>query len=553
MPQEAPDNPILVRNRSASGGMNTFSSPLDIRDDQVVEILNGLASIPGIRGVRPGTSLVATGLTYGPIMAAAEFVPSTFIPELLVITPGATHPNSANLQLWKWDGTSPTFSHVGALTGMTSATMPIDIVVGLDLNASGGPAVALIANKQPINFHYYYNGSALVTGPRISTGAFPYGSAVGRMFFGGRSGVNRGKLFFSDVGSFAATGFSTTSAFTMGGGSRQEIICLKDFRSSDLIVFMQDRIEVMQLDGSPYDISASGLFTTNAAQSWVRGVIDRQIGCGSRRTVQTIGQDLLFMDQHAAVRSLARTITDNSQGTRSLPVSAPIQSWIDRVNPAALDSAEAASFDRYYVISLPIDSATSPSHTFVYDSINQSWVGPWDGPWAKACSLVVATLGSASVSTDKDPTLYIGASTKTQGEVYRSFVGTGDDGAPIVYQETTRRETFGTFEARKMLRRARLYAFPSPGATMSVEARVDGGQFKLVAYADLSGSSPQLPLTLPVDLSGSGVVEKVMSLESGFENALDLQYRFTCTAPVDLQLIGHTTQAHLKEVNWQVT
>lgn len=552
MPDQSGDQPVVARNRSASGGVNTFSFPLDINDDQAVDLTNMIASVPGKRGTRAGTSVIASGITYGPILAMSEFTPSSYSSELLAISPGATFPNAAHLQLWKWTGVG-NWSHVGPLSGMTSATLPVDIVTGLDLNAAGGPAVARIFTKQPIDHNWYYAGGGIThaTGANgmPTTGMFPLGGALGRMFGAGRAAGSRGKLFYSDVASFAnVTGWVSTQSFTMGGGTKQEIVAIRQFRQAELMVFMQDRIEALILDGDPFGVTSGAM----SASAWTRLVYDQTIGCGSRKSIATVGEDLFFADQYGSIRSLARTITDNAQGTKSLPVSAAIQSWIDRVNPAAIDSIQAAAYDRYYVVSLPIDSATTPSHTFAFDVINKAWYGPWTGTWSKVGCMAVAALNGSTANSDKNPTLYVGGASTGNGIVYRTFSGTADDSDPIVMQETTKRNSFGTLEATKAPRRLRVYALPSPGATMMVEARKDGADWKLVGYMDLSGSAGQLPTTLPIDLTGAGIVEKVMTLEQNFQKARDLQYRFTCTANADVQILGYSTQVHMHNINWQV-
>lgn len=558
VPDQAPHVPIVVSNRSASGGVNTFSSPLDIQMDQVVDLTNGYAPVPGVRKVRPGTSICASGPTFGPVLAMSEYTPSTFLSKLLIVTPSAAFPAAGHLKLWEWDGISPTFTLVATLSGMTSATLPVDIVTGVDLNVGQTPAVARII-QQDAPYDYVYAGAAASAVTGISAkpvAGFPLGIALDRGFLAGRIATARGKIFYSDVASWNYTGWSpTVQAFAMGGGTKQEVVALKSFRQDEMIAFFSDRIEALILDGDPFGVVAP-------SGAWGRVVIDTTIGCASRRSVATIGEDLFFVDQYGNVRSLARTITDNSQGTKTKPISYLIQSWIDRINPAAAATIQGAAFDRYYVISLPIDSAVTPSHTFIFDTINGAWFGPWIGTWSRVGSLAVATLNAAASSQDRNPTLYIGGAATGNAEVFRTFSGTSDDGAPIVFQETTKRETYpvptaggvlGGLEGRKKPLRERLYALPSAAQTMMVEARKDGGAWKLIGYAALTGDSPQLPLTGPIDFTGNGIVEKVMTLEDQFQNALDMQFRYTCTANGEVSILGHTEQVHLKNIDWTPT
>jgi len=556
MPDRSGEDFLVVRNRSASGGVNTFSFPLDIRDDQLVDMTNGIATTPGIREVRPGSSIVATGITFGPILALQEFMYGGVTAELLAISPGATFPNAGNLKLWKWNGTGTQFTLVGTLTGFTTATAPVDIIAGVDLNAGtlySRSAVVRIASRAPVDNGFIYSGDGLtmVTGPGFmpTTGMFPIGNVLSRGFGGGQQGSRVGVGFYSDVAAFAVTGWGVIQNFALGGGNRQQIVVIKPFRATTVFFGMSDRLEALILDGDP--IAVGGALGNTL---WRREVIDTRIGVSSRLSVQTVGEDLFFCDQYSNIRSLNQTITDNNQGIKRLPVSAPIQSWIDRVNPAAVDKIAAASYDRYYVVAFPIDLADVPNYTFVYDTINQAWYGPWDGNFATVNVMAVATLNFATLATDKNPTLYLGGSATARGEVRRSFVGTTDDGSPINYQETSKRYDYGGIEAAKQPRRLRTYVTAAPGATMLVEGRQDGTDWKTIGYIDLSGQSPRLPLTLPFNLLGTGgVVEDVFTLEDIFELPKDMQYRMTCTASQAVQVLGHTAQVHLKNIDWTPT
>lgn len=63
--QDQPLQPII--SRSAAGGINTRVFPLDIRDDEAVELQNIDTTTIGQRKKRQGYTIVATGITHGPI------------------------------------------------------------------------------------------------------------------------------------------------------------------------------------------------------------------------------------------------------------------------------------------------------------------------------------------------------------------------------------------------------------------------------------------------------------------------------------------------------
>jgi hypothetical protein len=530
------------RNRSASGGVNTFLYPFDIADDEAVELRNVDIGTPGVRSIRQGISLIASGATFGPPLVLQEYMGATFQSELLMVTPGAQYPAAGHLQLWSWKGNTTTWTRIATLTGFTSATMPVEILPGLDLNASGGPAVARISTKDAVPHAYVYNGSGITmcTGTPCmpSLGAFPTAYHLNRGYAGGRDTTARGKVHYSDSVSYTVTGWAPTQSMTMGGGNRQEIVALKTFRSDNLVVFMQDRIEMLSNTDQPLSLTGGT----------IRTVVDAAIGCGARRSICTMGEDIFFLDQHFSVRSLAKTITDNLQGAKTLPVSIKIQTWIDRINPAASEAICAVPFDRFYVLGLPIDSATVADHVFVYDRVNDSWTGPWDGGWAP-WSMAVATLNAASNSADTHPRLYLGSGNFTGAMVYRTYEGHDDAGAPIVYQETGKRINADQLEAKKLFRRLKDFYAATSTATMQIEASVNGGAFQQVGYVGLAGALDTLPATLPFDFSGIGLIDTTKDLEQ-FNHVNDIQFRWTCTANVDIQHVGYSMLFHRKAMDW---
>lgn len=552
MPDLSGDILQVIRNRSLDGGVNTHAFATDLADNQAVELQNIDVSSPGIRDVRGGCSLVATGATFGPALALAQFQAVGSDVELLAVFPGATYPAPGHLTLWSWTGGS-VWNLRGVLTGFTSATAGIQIVVGVDIaSLSGAPYLARVFSNQAVDISYVYNGAALAVTTASeaipSTGMFPAEYMLNRCFAGGRAGGSRGKVFFSQTGSFGLTGWASTNSLTMGGGNRQVVMAISAFRNQDLIVFLADRLEAIIVSDNTLDTTgASSPFTT-----WSREVVDKTIGCASFRSVASTGEDLFFVDQYFHVRSLNRTITDNSQGIKSLPISSNLQEYIDRVNPAASEAINAQVFDGKYVVSYPLDAAIECTHTFVWDTVTRSWAGPYIGRFPSKCMTVATLTNPTAVTKYKNPSLYIGAAATAYGTVYRGYDGTTDAGDPIVARETSKRYDGKQLEAPKAFRFIQDIYVASGAQTMMCEARKDGQDWKLLGYIGLAGDSPQLPLTFPFSFGGNGLVRKTFSLEQFDETARDVQFRFTCTATDVMSHYGYSVAYHGKNLPWEV-
>lgn len=542
----------FIRNRSASGGVNTLMFPYDISDTQAVELTNIDTTTPGIRKSRPGVALIASGITFGPIMALSAYQAISAESELLAVSPGATYPNSGHLKLWSFDGTATTWSLKGTLTGLTSATMPVQIVVGMDLQSvSGKPYLARIFSAQQQSVSFVYDGSSLgaTSGGAVVPGMFPAANMLNRCFASSLATTSRGRVFFTAPAQFGYTGWAASSAqnVVMGGGFRQVVVAIHPFRNSDNIIFMADRIEAIQVFDPSLDTVAG-----SPLMDWNRVVIDTSIGCASQRGIASSGEDLLFADQYGNIRSLARTITDSQQGVTSLPLSAPLKTYIDRINPVALSKIVAQFHDRSVYFSFPLDTATEPSHTFRWDVVNESWDGPYTGLFP-AKSMAVCTMSNPSASSKyQNPGLYLGAGTTTGGMVFHAEDGTSDAGLPIVFQETTKRYAGDGLEFPKFFRRIKDFYQATGSETMMVESRKDGGSYNILGYIDLTGDSPTLPLTFPFNFGGNGVVSSSFSLESFGERCQDVQFRFTCTATSEVRHLGFTTAFHNKNFEWKV-
>lgn len=164
----------------------------------------------------------------------------------------------------------------------------------------------------------------------------------------------------SDVLSF--TDFSIFNSFRINQGDSGDIVAVKKFNDTTVIVFK---------DSSIYSVS-------NLVGNWGNNAVLDQItseyGLIGRNTVVDVGRDLWFLSQRG-VTSLIRTEQNKIQGT-SQPLSAPVQPLIDRINWFAAKTTASAGYfrDRYY-LSIPTDGAYRNNMVLVYDFLNQAWCG----------------------------------------------------------------------------------------------------------------------------------------------------------------------------------
>lgn len=548
----------VYRNRSMGGGINTRSSPLDIRDDQGTELQNVDISTPGQRIKRTGYSLVATGITQGPILALSEFKPrGNVATEILAVAPG-----SSWNELWKWDGTSTVFTFVAALVGH-DRLMREHITIAQDLVGSHNHVKEAILNPEGERFRYNYGYTGSAGGGYVSdlatcyfgTSTLPNGFALEFAFsqaWGSGDADNEGKVFFSDIASCTSTGFGDPGnqaihSITLGGGRRQNVVAIRGFRNQEVVIFLSDRIEeiIVEEDENTAITDITAAITTRL---WARKIIDDTIGCCSQRSVVKVADDIFFCDQYANVRSLKRTALDAAQGTTSLPISDPIQSYIDRINRPYAGRIAATHWQRWYVISFPLDSATTPSHTFRYDTTLNAWEGPYPGVAANAWT--VATLDQSGVADAlHQPQLYFGDA--VQPFVYRMFTGQSDNGSAIAYRETTKRIDYGQLDLMKQWIRLELIAEGTAAINLTIEA--DTGQgFVTIGTVDLTGDAPVLPHGFPLMLGGAGVVFGKLSLES-LPRSRYIQLRFSASSATDtIKILGFNLYAYVQNFEWDV-
>ena len=161
------------------------------------------------------------------------------------------------------------------------------------------------------------------------------------------------------------------------GNDRDPITALMPGQNFDLYVFKERSI---------YKVTAD---PTLKASLWSIKLVNNRTGCVADGTVQQVGADIMFLSRDG-VRSL-QTIQAGTETDVSLPISRNINDYIGRINQAAVDTCTAVYWRNRYLLSVPLDSATTPDTVLAYNLLAGAWCGHWSG-W-EARDFVISAFG----------------------------------------------------------------------------------------------------------------------------------------------------------------
>ena len=149
------------------------------------------------------------------------------------------------------------------------------------------------------------------------------------------------------------------------GNDRDPITALAPAQNFDLYVFKERSI---------YKVTAD---PTQNVSDWTIKLINNRTGCVADGTVQQVGADIMFLSRDG-VRSL-QSIQAGTETDISLPVSRNINDYIGRINQAAVSKCTATYWRNRYMLSVPLDSATTPDTVLTYNLLAGAWCGFWTG------------------------------------------------------------------------------------------------------------------------------------------------------------------------------
>ena len=169
------------------------------------------------------------------------------------------------------------------------------------------------------------------------------------------------------------------NSIRVGSGDGDPITALLPWFEFKILVFKER--SVWSVDANP----------AQAVADWEIKLINNRTGCIAHQTAQQVGPDVFFLSRDG-VRSLS-TIEAGAQTDISSPISAPINDYIERINKTHIGKSCAVYYRNRYMLSVPLDSATEPDTTLVFNAEQKSWSGFWVG-WEPRSFAVTAFSGN---------------------------------------------------------------------------------------------------------------------------------------------------------------
>tara|TARA_X000001382_G_scaffold8143_1_gene5925 strand:+ start:3292 stop:5541 length:2250 start_codon:yes stop_codon:yes gene_type:complete len=152
------------------------------------------------------------------------------------------------------------------------------------------------------------------------------------------------------------------ASLRFNAGASDFTVGIKSFTEDSFLVFNKNSIHRVSN-------------TTNISQISSQILTD-EIGCLARDTITQVGKNIFFLSDNG-VYSLEFFDEYNLRGTQT-PLSEPIQSTMDRINPNISKNSVAAYFDNRYYIAVPLDSEDGTAAEFnnallVYNFLTNQW------------------------------------------------------------------------------------------------------------------------------------------------------------------------------------
>jgi hypothetical protein len=156
----------------------------------------------------------------------------------------------------------------------------------------------------------------------------------------------------------------TIQQMVINEGDGQEIIGFYPWTQDQVLVFKQRSIYTVKFGDNT--TSPEIALDTSYVQT-----LSSDIGCVSKRSIASLGTKIFFLSQKGVyaiepqldVKLLANTV----------PLSRPIQKYIDRINTSYLKNSTSVVYNGRFYLGLTIDDSTTNNFIFVFNLLNEAW------------------------------------------------------------------------------------------------------------------------------------------------------------------------------------
>jgi hypothetical protein len=563
---------------SFDGGQVSGISPNLIADNAASELLNMTISPNGNLQTRQGIETVSTSFSTSNTIQGMFYFDTPNVEEIIVATGGSlyryntgsstfsttggTFANSTNqiefaqlINKLYWTDGSSNLQFTDGTNNYRQGTSVASITLtnGGSAYNTGAPtvtigtpdagygttatAVAIMNGNSVGTVNVTFAGSGYLTAPsvtftggggsgatataNISTQLAPSGlrlikSFTNRLFAVG-TGEQRNTLYASDI--LDPEIWKTTNSIIVGGDDGEDIIAIQPFYGFQIIVFKRNKIYLVNVTPSTTVTSGTSVLSlTNSAAEWTVQTVSNRIGCIAGRSVALVNKDVFFL-ANDGIRSVSRSLADDFS-TVGLTISEPVKDIIARINRSFIETCNATFHNNRYLLAIPLDSATNPSHILVYNSIFNCF----EGLWEVAAARMVETSFTSGFSTNTIK-LCVGTTNSRVGHLtdYKDSdsvdINTGfqDFGTGYTSRVVTKAYEFDDRFALKYGSHYEIEFFNSgsTNATISIRRDTDGNDIILGTNVDTtSPDGLTLPFTLPATLSAKVVKRRADSLRS---------------------------------------
>jgi len=545
-----------------SGGVNTADEDYILKEDQLAYLSNGRLNVFGKRYRRQGCqSILAPGLEADAIEGWVDSVGNRYLTGLW------------DGDLWKTDGVGTwTIAAMSAISMYTATPHGIVIGRGFFYNpastATFAQTMAFVYGLAPVDGTVGVERALAVSDEQLTHYHTYRPKAAcwwqGRMWIGNLAyddGHYPDTLAWSQILDGNTFDIAINN-IRVDADQGDEITRIMPARSSQPRLYIFKKHSVHALDvvwsgGVTIPATENTLDTVNSQLV----VLSASIGCVAPMTVvYSSGSekaDIMFLAADG-LRSMARVEQDAASGA-GVPMSAPIQDVIDRINWAHAEAAWAQVFDKLLYLALPVDGATVANIMVLYDLEKGRWVGEHSFVPTRGTIFTFANQGAGLfgvVGTGVTDVPFFTTNPTFCAHLYQLVKNDWyTDGAysAVEYCEITRGMVFGNYGAKKRWNWVDLMLEPATtAATMSVYGKVDEAEWELVGHVSVEPEYlyPILPAPLPWIFTSARPAFKRLGLEDLMPGN-KLQIKVTSQSPAPFAIRATRTSAWPLEETWE--